>query len=236
MTWVLFDYGGVICTPQPDSDVARLASAAGVPVPAFRDAYWAHRLDYDRGELDGTTYWQKVAAGAGGSFSAAQVAELTRLDIASWLHLRPGTVTLIEDLAAAGYRLALLSNAPAEVAVVMADLPVAAHFEHCVQLLPPVGQAGAGVLPGRAGHARRNAGRGRLHRRPAGQRGRGTGTGHPRRALHRSTPGARRAGRVRRGHRPPRLNTGSNCARALRSIRGCATMKGFTPRAAISWP
>jgi len=131
MSWVLFDYGGVICTPQPDSDVARLASAAGAPVPAFRDAYWAHRLDYDRAELDGATYWQKVAAGVGRSFTTAQVAELIRLDIASWLHLRAGTVTLIEDVAAAGYRLALLSNAPAEVAEVVAGLPVAAHFEHC---------------------------------------------------------------------------------------------------------
>ena len=131
MSWVLFDYGGVICTPQPDSDVARLASAAGAPVPAFRDAYWAHRLDYDRAELDGTTYWQKVAAGVGRSFTTAQVADLIRLDIASWLHLRAGTVTLIEDVAAAGYRLGLLSNAPAEVAEVVAGLPVAAHFEHC---------------------------------------------------------------------------------------------------------
>ena len=131
MSWVLFDYGGVICTPQPDSDVARLASAAGAPVPAFREAYWAHRLDYDRAELDGTTYWQKVAAGVGRSFTTAQVADLIRLDIASWLHLRAGTVTLIEDVAAAGYRLALLSNAPAEVAEVVAGLPVAAHFEHC---------------------------------------------------------------------------------------------------------
>jgi putative hydrolase of the HAD superfamily len=132
MPWVLFDYGGVICTPQPDSDVARLASAAGVPVPAFCDAYWEHRLDYDRAELDGTTYWQKVAAGVGRSFTAAQVAELIRLDNESWLHLRPGTVALIEDVAAAGYRLALLSNAPAEVAEVVAGLPVAAYFEHCV--------------------------------------------------------------------------------------------------------
>ena len=132
MTWVLFDYGGVICQPQPEADVALLARAAGCTVQEFSDGYWAHRLDYDRGELDCVTFWQKVAAGAGRSFTAAQIAELTRLDIASWLHLRPGTVTLIEDLAAAGYRLALLSNAPAEVAEVMAALPVvAAHFEHC---------------------------------------------------------------------------------------------------------
>ena len=130
-TWVLFDYGGVICQPQPEADVALLAGAAGCPVGEFCEGYWAHRLDYDRGELDCSTYWQKVAAGAGRSFTAAQIAELTRLDIASWLHLQPGTVTLIKDLAAAGYRLALLSNAPAEVADVVAALPVAAHFELC---------------------------------------------------------------------------------------------------------
>lgn len=130
MTWVVFDYGGVICEPQPDADVALLAQAAGSTVADFRGAYWAHRLDYDRGELDGVTYWQKVAAGLGLSFSTAEVAELARLDVASWLHLQQGTVLLIEDLAAAGHRLALLSNAPPEIAEVVAALPVAARFEH----------------------------------------------------------------------------------------------------------
>jgi putative hydrolase of the HAD superfamily len=131
MTWVLFDYGGVLSTPQPDAEVALLASVAGAPVPDFRDAYWAHRFSYDRADTDGPAYWQKVAAGLGRSFSAAQVAELTRLDIASWQHLRDDSVALVADLAAAGHRLALLSNAPVEVAVGVAGMPVAALFEHC---------------------------------------------------------------------------------------------------------
>jgi putative hydrolase of the HAD superfamily len=130
MTWVLFDYGGVICQPQWEADVANLARAAGGSVPEFSEGYWAHRLAYDRADLDCVTYWQKVAAGMGRSFSAAEIAELTRLDIASWLHLQSETVSLIEELAAAGHRLALLSNAPAEVAEVIAALPVAAHFQH----------------------------------------------------------------------------------------------------------
>ena len=129
-TWVVFDYGGVICTPQPDEDVAALAAAVGVPVPDFQGPYWAYRLSYDRAELDGTTYWLKVAAALGLSFSAAQIAELTRLDIASWLHLYDGTVALLQDVAAAGYRLALLSNAPADFAEVLAEQPVARFFEH----------------------------------------------------------------------------------------------------------
>jgi len=130
LTWVVFDYGGVICTPQPDEDVALLAAAAGVPVPDLQGPYWAYRLSYDRAELDGTTYWHKVAAALGVSFPVSQIAELTRLDIASWLHLCDGTVTLLNDLAAAGYRLGLLSNAPADFAEVMAEQPVAGFFEH----------------------------------------------------------------------------------------------------------
>jgi putative hydrolase of the HAD superfamily len=127
-TWVMFDYGGVICTHQRDEDVVALAAAAGAGVPEFRDAYWAYRLSYDRAELNATTYWHKVAAALGRSFPARQTAQLIRLDIASWLHLQEGTVALIEDLAAAGHRLALLSNAPADVAEVVAELPVAARF------------------------------------------------------------------------------------------------------------
>jgi putative hydrolase of the HAD superfamily len=130
LTWVVFDYGGVICTPQPDADVAALAAAVGVPVPELRGPYWAYRLSYDRAELDGRTYWHKVAAALGLSFPAPQVAELIRLDIASWLHLREGTVALLEDLAAAGHRLALLSNAPADFAGVMVEQPVSRFFEH----------------------------------------------------------------------------------------------------------
>ena len=129
-TWVVFDYGGVLCTDQPDEDVVALAAAAGVGVPEFRDAYWAYRLSYDRAELDGATYWHKVAAALGRSFPARQTAELIRLDIASWLHLREGTVALLQDVAAAGYRLALLSNAPADFAEVLAEQPVARFFEH----------------------------------------------------------------------------------------------------------
>ncbi|HEY2126834.1 MAG TPA: HAD family phosphatase [Streptosporangiaceae bacterium] len=130
MTWVLFDYGNVICQPQPEPDIARLAEAAGCPVAELLPPYWAYRLDYDRAALDVTSYWQQVAADLGGSFTEAQIAELSRLDAGSWLHLRPGSVQLVADLAAAGVRLAVLSNAPGDTAQAVAGLPVAAHFEH----------------------------------------------------------------------------------------------------------
>jgi putative hydrolase of the HAD superfamily len=127
--WVLFDYGNVISRPQPEREVDRLAQVAGCPVAEFCGAYWRYRLEYDRAQLDGVTYWQKVAAALGRTFSVPQLAELTRLDVLSWLHLEPGTVALIEDVAGSGHRLAMLSNAPTEVAEAITALPVAAHFQ-----------------------------------------------------------------------------------------------------------
>ncbi len=130
MTWVLFDYGGVICQLQTDEDLALLAEVARCSAREFEDAYWSCRLDYDRGDLDHMSYWQKVGGALGRSFSGAEISELIRLDIASWLRLDPQMVTLIEEVARAGHNLALLSNAPAELAEAVSALPVAAHFEH----------------------------------------------------------------------------------------------------------
>jgi len=130
MTWVLFDYGGVLCYPQSADDRDRLARAAGGRAADFDAAYWRYRLDYDRALLDATAYWQQVAAWLGTRFTGRQIAELSRLDTESWLHLQPGTVDLAAGLAAAGHRLALLSNAPEDVALAVPELPMAGHFQH----------------------------------------------------------------------------------------------------------
>jgi len=132
MTWVLFDYGGVICELQSEADRAGLVRASGGPAADFEAAYWRYRLDYDRAALDVTAYWQQIAADLGRSYSDAKIAELSRLDCMSWLTLQPGTVELLTGLAAAGQRLALLSNAPADVAEAVQALPLAGYFEHLV--------------------------------------------------------------------------------------------------------
>jgi putative hydrolase of the HAD superfamily len=130
MTWVLFDYGGVLCYPQSAHDRDRLASAAGAPAAGFDAAYWHYRLDYDRAVLDATAYWQQVATWLGTRFTGPQITELSRLDTESWLRLQPASVDLARGLAAAGHRLAVLSNAPEGVARAVPELPMAAYFEH----------------------------------------------------------------------------------------------------------
>jgi putative hydrolase of the HAD superfamily len=128
VTWVMFDYGGVVSHPPTQQDLALLAGVAGVPVPAFAAVYWEWRGAYDLAELDVTEYWRQVGRSLGRSYGEAEVSELARLDCASWLRLQAGTVALIEDLAAAGLPLALLSNAPDQLAEAIRALPVVAHF------------------------------------------------------------------------------------------------------------
>jgi putative hydrolase of the HAD superfamily len=130
VTWVMFDYGGVVSHPPTQQDLALLAGAAGAPVPALTEWYWKWRRAYDLAELDTPGYWRQVGRGLGRDYSDAEIFELNRLDRASWLRLQAGTVALIEDLRAAGLPLALLSNAPGELADAIGRLPMAAHFGH----------------------------------------------------------------------------------------------------------
>jgi putative hydrolase of the HAD superfamily len=132
VSWVIFDYGNVISEPQADADLAALAGEAGTSVARFQEAYWPRRIDYDRADLDGWEYWGDVAERLGQRWDDRRITRLISLDTVSWLHLRPGTVALIEELSAAGQPLALLSNAPLEVADAVAQLPVARYFRHLV--------------------------------------------------------------------------------------------------------
>jgi putative hydrolase of the HAD superfamily len=128
----MLDYGGVLSHYQSESDLALLARAAGADVPALMNPYWEWRNAYDLAELDATEYWRQVGRAVGRSYSGAEIAELSRLDIASWLRLQAGTVAMVEDMAAAGLPLALLSNAPGDVAGAVSQLPVAARFGHLI--------------------------------------------------------------------------------------------------------
>jgi putative hydrolase of the HAD superfamily len=125
----MLDYGRVISQSPTDGDVAELAAAAGAAVPQLLEHYWRWRRPYDLAELDASAYWRRIGAALGHDYPDSVIAELVRLDCESWLHLSPGTVALVEELAGAGHRLALLSNAPAEVAAAVTGLPLAGRFQ-----------------------------------------------------------------------------------------------------------
>ncbi|GAA2335231.1 HAD family phosphatase [Dactylosporangium salmoneum] len=117
---VLFDLFGVIARHQSPSGQRALAAIAEAPGDALWDAYWRLRPPYDLGQVAGAEYWRRVAAALGTAFDEDRVAALIAADIASWSAVDDDMVALVERTAAAGVRLALLSNIPEELA---------AHYE-----------------------------------------------------------------------------------------------------------
>ncbi|MFI7540384.1 HAD-IA family hydrolase [Actinoplanes sp. NPDC049599] len=111
-THLLFDFGEVISTAQPAAEVAALAALAELPVAEFSRRYWALRPGYDAGGT-ALAYWGGILRAAPG---ASLLGRLVELDVASWLHLNPDTLRLLDELRAAGAAMSLLSNAPYELA------------------------------------------------------------------------------------------------------------------------
>jgi putative hydrolase of the HAD superfamily len=115
-TVLLLDLFGVIARVQSAEGKDRIVRTAGVPAPDLWDAYWALRPPYDRGEVDGPGYWRGVAGSLGTRFDDHRIEHLVAADIASWSGVDDTMVDLIEELAAQGRRIALLSNLPEELA------------------------------------------------------------------------------------------------------------------------
>lgn len=124
---VVFDYGEVF-SRHVDVRPA-LARMLGVPVPDFCDAWAAERHLYDRGVTD-LAYWRAVGARLGVRIAPELAAELTAVDLSGWSRVRPEAIALLEELAANGTPLALLSNAPRSHARFFRRRPWAAHFQH----------------------------------------------------------------------------------------------------------
>jgi len=113
---VIFDYGNVLSCPQNNSDVNAMAERCDIPIERFHDFYWKFRPAYDRGELNGASFWTSVTAQEGRRPTPEEISELISLDIQSWLHINQATMRWAEQLHRAGIRLALLSNMPLEIA------------------------------------------------------------------------------------------------------------------------
>jgi len=109
---LLFDFGEVISVAQPAGEVAALAALAELSVPEFSRRYWTLRPRYDAGGT-ALAYWTGILGAAPGE---ALLHRLVELDLASWLHLNPDTLRLLDDLHAADVPVSLLSNAPHELA------------------------------------------------------------------------------------------------------------------------
>jgi putative hydrolase of the HAD superfamily len=127
MTWLLCDYGEVLCEAPTEQDRARLAALAEWDPDRgeFWAAYWVDRAAYDRADLTARQYWTRVLSHPPG---AEQLARLTDADTAGWLHPNPGSLAAARRAGRRGLRLAILSNAPVEVAEGIDAAPWLAPF------------------------------------------------------------------------------------------------------------
>jgi len=107
---VLFDFGRVLSTDQPQADWQRMVRLSGIGEERLHAGYWGHRDAYDRGLLTGVTYWQTVGSEAGVEFTAERIAELIAADVESWAHPNEPMVEWAGRLARAGVKTGVLSN------------------------------------------------------------------------------------------------------------------------------
>jgi putative hydrolase of the HAD superfamily len=130
MEWVVIDYGEVVCRTPPEDAAARLIGALGADPAEFWDHYWSGRGAYDLGSVDAAGYWGELCGRLGRAATPALLDDLVRLDLDMWSHLDQGTLQVLHDLAARRVPLALLSNAPLEMARHIEAAPWAGLFRH----------------------------------------------------------------------------------------------------------
>jgi putative hydrolase of the HAD superfamily len=109
---IIFDYGNVLCEPQPPEDIAAMAAELAQPIDQFGPIYWRDRASYDRAEMNTAEYWARVA---GRQLVSDEIAKLNDLDNKSWTHPRAATIPWVAAMHGLGLRTALLSNLPASL-------------------------------------------------------------------------------------------------------------------------
>jgi putative hydrolase of the HAD superfamily len=92
-----------------------LAGLAGINGKPFDKVYWDKRTDYDRGVIDGPTYWRRIGETEGKEFTPSQIDRLIAADIALWMRTNPVMMEWVRTLKSHGLKIAVLSNMPLEI-------------------------------------------------------------------------------------------------------------------------
>lgn len=107
---VIFDYGLVLSRPAEPRAHAALLAITGLDSENFDHSYWKYRLAYDRGELNGRTYWETVARDANILLTSKQIEELIEQDIQQWATVNPVMRDWVRRVRHSGKKTAILSN------------------------------------------------------------------------------------------------------------------------------
>ena len=127
---VVFDYGMVL-SGLPDAKAhAELLRITGLSHEAFEALYWVDRHAYDRGDLNGLGFWQKLVSDAGLSLSPEEIVALNRWDARMWTTTNPEMLAWHQALKSHGVETAILSNMGDSVMEsIVESFPWIAHFD-----------------------------------------------------------------------------------------------------------
>lgn len=92
-----------------------MAAAARLDPAAFTERYFQERDAYDRGDLSTAAYWTKVAHDSA-PLDRQSVDQLSAWDIEMWSDINRDMTGWLEALHSAGFKTAILSNMPPDMA------------------------------------------------------------------------------------------------------------------------
>ena len=107
---VAFDYGMVLSGVPNQEARLQLHRISGLSHEQFEAAYWVDRHAYDRGDLTGAAFWQKLVADANLNLSPEQIAELNLWDARMWTTADEKMIAWHSLLKQRGMQTAILSN------------------------------------------------------------------------------------------------------------------------------
>jgi putative hydrolase of the HAD superfamily len=130
---VILDYGEVLCHLPSTETIERLASIFQMDPRTFLPIYLETRAPYDRGDLLPDEYWRKFAAQAGVKIAADTIEQARQLDLELWSHINDGMILWVQQLHDAGFKTAILSNMPTDMAThVRENFAWISHFDQHV--------------------------------------------------------------------------------------------------------
>jgi putative hydrolase of the HAD superfamily len=130
---VILDYGEVLCHLPSTKSIERLAAMFQMDPRTFLPNYLQTRAPYDRGDWLPEEYWLRFAAQAGVQINADDIQKARQLDLELWGQINDAMILWAQQLHAAGFKTAILSNMPADMATHMRkNFAWLSHFDHYI--------------------------------------------------------------------------------------------------------
>jgi putative hydrolase of the HAD superfamily len=128
---VILDFGEVLCHIPSAETIERLAPIFQMDPQTFLPTYLETRAPYDRGDLLPGEYWQEFAARAGVQITAHEIERARQLDLELWSRMNDEMILWVQQVHAAGFKTAILSNMPTDMAThVRNNYAWISHFDH----------------------------------------------------------------------------------------------------------